>query len=494
MNRAETLAVVRPLLALKFGSAVVARSAERVRHAAGLGWRITVVVPASEGDLPVGTLDVDEEGRVTPALGVDDLVRAVRAPRITERAAPEPLADEPSMDDGFDDLSFISGIGEVTDGDAPPDDPTEIRHRVEEMLEVGDRASLLGARTLLPRLLADEERRGVTLVWMAEIERRLHDDKQALEFLEAAAREFADRFDLVALERCATMARAVATPEELERSTIAKSLAACTAHMQPLESPWDAPGLVSVRPEEREALEGHTATHTLEDGQILLLEGSPSRGVFIVQSGLVAVLLDAGEGRVRRARFCPPGWLLGESSVLGENATATATLQAHGPTTVFAIAADALKATMAKNAVLRRHIATTKYMHRFDSFLTTHAWLGQLDVAVRDDFIGCVQRIAAFEVDTVLGTQGAVSDAAWLVVAGEIALVDSPTWTPRSRPAGTVGGDGFVGMRDALHQAPLPLTVVARAGATVACFDAEMLRALIAEAPAAVTAILERLG
>jgi CRP-like cAMP-binding protein len=370
---------------------------------------------------------------------------------------------------------------------------------VQEKLAKGDAESLRGARDMMPRLLADAERRGITLVWMAEIERRLLDRRQALEYLEAAAREFADRFDMAALEKCAAMAMTLVTREQFAATSISRQLEASKARMRPLGSMWEASSLAAIRPEEREWLAAHAPLRTLAPNEVLLREGDPSRNVFVIKSGLVAILIDMGDGNLRRVRYCYPGWLLGESSVLLNGATATATLRAHGPTEVFAISGEALKLVMAQNPALRRRIAATKHMHRLDSFFTTHEALGQLDVQVRDDVIECVQRIEAFEEDSLLATKGESPSSAFLVAKGEIALYDVAGWDAAAPPtaeklSGTVGADNFFGMRDALHQAPAPLTAIARAGTTVAFFDAERLRAIAALAPEQATALLERLG
>ena len=48
-----------------------------------------------------------------------------------------------------------------------------------------------------------------------------------------------------------------------------------------------------------------------------MTEGEPSRNVFVVKSGLVGVWLEKPSGGSWLVRCCFPGWLLGESSVLG---------------------------------------------------------------------------------------------------------------------------------------------------------------------------------
>ncbi|HEY6460275.1 MAG TPA: hypothetical protein VIY73_08985, partial [Polyangiaceae bacterium] len=64
----------------------------------------------------------------------------------------------------------------------------------------------------------------------------------------------------------------------------------------------------------------------------------------------------------------------------------------------------------------------------------------------------------------------------------------------RETPVSVVEPDGFYGVRDAIHRIAPSLTAIARAGTTVAFFDAERLQQLCERSPEQVVAVLERLG
>jgi hypothetical protein len=119
-----------------------------------------------------------------------------------------------------------------------------------------------------------------------------------------------------------------------------------------------------------------------------------------------------------------------------------------------------------------------------------HETMGQLDVQVRDEMLCCIQRLETFDTDTILLPANTIPSVALLVARGEIALFEPG----KEVPAASVGADGFYGVRDSIHQIASGLEAVARAGTTVAFFDAERLRALCLQSPAHVVAVLERLG
>jgi hypothetical protein len=84
-----------------------------------------------------------------------------------------------------------------------------------------------------------------------------------------------------------------------------------------------------------------------------------------------------------------------------------------------------------------------------------------------------------------------VPQVACLVAKGSIALYeDGAVETPVS----VIPPDSFYGVRDAIHQIPPSLTAIARAGTTIAFFDAARVRKLCERSPEHVVAVLERLG
>jgi hypothetical protein len=120
-----------------------------------------------------------------------------------------------------------------------------------------------------------------------------------------------------------------------------------------------------------------------------------------------------------------------------------------------------------------------------------HETLGQLESAVRDELLGCIQKIQSYEDDTVVITANEPPKAACLVARGEISVYEG--LDPKKSLA-TLGTDRFFGVRDAMHAIAPATTALAKAGSTIAFFDAELLRALGLRSPEAVVATLERLG
>lgn len=215
----------------------------------------------------------------------------------------------------------------------------------------------------------------------------------------------------------------------------------------------------------------------------------------VVKSGLLGVWLEKPSGGSWMVRSCFPGWLLGESSVLGgldgSLPRCTASLRAERVSEVWTLPAAQVRALMQDDPAFGRRIAETKQIHRIDSFVSMHETMGQLDVHVRDEVLSCLERLESFEEETVLLRAGVVPDAACLVARGSIALFEGEE---RAMPAAVVEPDSFYGVRDAVHRVAPGFTAVARAGTTVAFFDAGRLQKLCERSPEQVVAVLERLG
>ena len=149
-----------------------------------------------------------------------------------------------------------------------------------------------------------------------------------------------------------------------------------------------------------------------------------------------------------------------------------------------------MRAAMSAFPELAGRIAASKQIHRIDSFFSMHETMGQLDVQVRDEMLSCLGRLETFEKETTLLPANEAPKVACLVARGEVLLFE-----PGKRGAvGSIGADGFYGVRDAIHEIASGLQAVARPGTTVAFFDADRLRALCLRSPAHVVAVLERLG
>jgi CRP-like cAMP-binding protein len=485
VRREEIWKTVSDRLREDFGRLLDVRDVRRVRRVAGEAWVVTVALAASSGDLHVADITVDDAGGMTPALGADHVVEAVRrAQRLS--GAPSPV-DE------------LADFGEVDGDDAGAalalltEDP--IDRRVADAIARGDAESLLQARGLLPRLLIDHENRGATLFTMAEVEAKLGQPRLARGYLEAAAREFADRLDLAALEAAAVFAQSLDGPGAFTGSPIDALLVQSRARLMPLRDLFQSRTFAGVGIERREDLARHVDLRTLVPGEMLVTEGNPSCDIFVVKSGLLGVWLEKPSGGSWMVRSCFPGWLLGESSVLGGSdglpPRCTASLRAERPSEVWTLPATYVRALMDDDPVFAQRIAETKQIHRIDSFFSMHETMGQLDVHVRDEVLSCLERLESFEEETVLLPAGVVPEAACLVARGSLALFESEG---RERPVAVVEPDSFYGVRDAIHRVAPGLTAIARPGTTVAFFDARRLQKLCEQSPEQVVAVLERLG
>jgi CRP-like cAMP-binding protein len=190
-------------------------------------------------------------------------------------------------------------------------------------------------------------------------------------------------------------------------------------------------------------------------------------------------------------RCCFPGWLLGESSVLGPSGQrCTATLRAERITDVWIVPADQMRQAMLLDRELSERVGQTKQLHRIDSFFSMHETMGQLDVLVRDEMLACIQRLQSYDAETVLLMANEVPDVALLVARGGLDLFEEG----KEQKLASVEPDHFYGVRDAIHRIAPSVSAVARAGTTVAFFDATKLQKLCERSPEQVVAVLERLG
>ncbi len=484
VTREKVWETVAAFLRQEFGRLLDVRDVRRIRRVSGEGFKVTVVLAAPSGDLHVADLTVDEAGAITPTLDGDAIISAVRRAQ-TVSMLPPPATDEMGgledfatpEEDGLDKLEMF-------------EDPAEVR--IDRALERGDPASLREARDLLPRLLTDHEKRGATLLTMADVERKLGETGLAKGYLEAAAREFGDRFDMASLEKAAAMALEILGKDAYAASPIYALLDESRARLKPMSSLFACRSFAGMPEDLRQWIEPNAELRTLAPGEDLVTEGWPSRNVFLVKSGLLGVWLEKPSGGQWLVRCCFPGWLLGESSVLVENdPRCTATLRAERVSEVWCIPAPVVRMAMDKVPAFAERIASTKQLHRIDSFFSMHETMGQLDVQVRDEMLSCIQRLETFDSETIILPANEPPNVACLVARGEIALYDP---AKPAAAAATVGADSFYGVRDSIHQIASGFEAVARAGTTVAFFDADRLRKLCLASPEHVVAVLERLG
>ena len=485
MTREEVWKRITESLRADFGRLLDVRDVRRVRRVAGDAWVVTVVLAAPTGDLHVADLTLDAAGVATPVLGPEHVIEAVR------RAKRSTIVPRPA--DDFGDLGDDAGGDDELGMLAEIDEPVEAR--VAAAIAKGDPASLRIARDLLPRLLTDHDRRGTTLFTIAEVELKLGERALARGYLEAAAREFADRFDLPALEKAAGLALDLVSREAFSGSPVHMLLEQSRARLKPLASLFDARSLAGLPEDLRIGISRFAKLRTLAPGETLVSEGDPSENVFVVRSGLLGVWLEKPSGGSWLVRCCFPGWLLGESSVLGgPDARCTASLRAERVSDVWVIPAREVRAIMEEDLAFGLRIAETKQIHRIDSFFSMHETMGQLDVQVRDDMLSCIQRLETFDSDTILLPAGEVPQVACLVAKGAIVLYDDGCGDAPPAPSSVVSPDSFYAVRDCIHQIASTVTAIARPGTTVAFFDAARLRKLCERSPEHVVAVLERLG
>ncbi len=481
MTREEVWKRVAEGLREPFGKLLDVRDVRRVRRVSGDAWVITVVLAAPSGDLHVADVTMDANGVMTPALGPDHVIEAVRSAKHVSLAPP---ADDFGGFGG--DESEDDGLGMLREIDAP------VEARVAQALERGDPASLREARDLLPRLLTDHEKRGPTLFTMADVESKLGEKNLARGYLEAAAREFADRFDLDALEKAAALEMELQGKDAFVGSPVHVLLEQSRARLKPVGEWHEARSFAGLSDDLRAKLAKHIELRTLAPGDTLVSEGDPSTHIFVVKSGLVGVWLEKPSGGSWMVRCCFPGWLLGESSVLqGEGARCTASLRAQRVSEVWVLPANIVREVMDEDLAFGIRIAETKQIHRVDSFFSMHETMGQLDVQVRDEMLSCIQRFETFDSETILLPANEPPSVACLVARGSIALFED---SKPDKPVGTIEPDAFYGVRDAIHQIAPSVTAIARPGTTVAFFDAARLQKFCERSPEHVVAVLERLG
>jgi CRP-like cAMP-binding protein len=482
MTREQVWETVSAFLVREFGRLLEVQDVRRIRRVMGEGWMVTVVLHASTGDLHVADVVMDESGAMSPPIDASTIIAAIKRTLTIRPPAPaEDMGDLDEFGTGNDDADALDAL-------MMNEDPVDVR--AARAIERGDPASLREARELLPRLLADHEKRGATLLTMAEVEMKLGETSLAKGYLEAGSRELGDRFDMPALERCASVALELYGKEAYAQSAIHALLEESRARLKPVGDIMESRTFAGLPAALRAALEPDLWLETLAAGEDLVKEGEPSKNVYVVRSGLLGVWLEKPSGGRWLVRCCFPGWLVGETSVLQENARCTATLRAERVSEVWTIPADAMRAAMRAFPELADRISATKQIHRIDSFFSMHETMGQLDVQVRDEMLSCLRRLETFEKETTVLPANEAPKVACLVARGEVQLFEPG----KPDPVGAIGADGFYGVRDAIHEIASGVQAVARPGTTVAFFDADRLRALCLRSPAHVVAVLERLG
>jgi CRP-like cAMP-binding protein len=493
MDNDQARTVMAAYLRETFGQVLELREVAVVRKASGRTWRGEVVCATGLGEIPIGHLAVHEDGRLIEACTVDDLVEGIRA-------AGNPGSEPPASKamDLFTDLDLTGpvsgpnvsiGFDEDVDGALSAlDDGLDLRERIKQLKSAGRREDLLVARDMLPQLLTDGETRRFTLVEMGEIELRLGNSDIALQYLEAAAREFADRSEVRALELVASIALRVLGEECFATSPVKQLLDLSRRRLRPIEHLGQAPVFAGLGQDEIEQIERLSSESTIEQGQVLLQEGAEAVRAYVVRSGILSIRLQAPDGGSRVVRCCFPGDLVGETSVLGEaGATCTATVRAECLTSVWGFRGTDLRDLGSRMPMVLTRLEGSRALRRLDSFFSMNETTQTLDARMRDRILACVTGLRRSQANELLNTPGEIPPVVYLVAEGtvEYASEDAPTTT--------FGSDKWIGLRDALHGLATEGTFVSAQECLLVVFDPERLRAFAAEAPPDVVSVFQRL-
>jgi CRP-like cAMP-binding protein len=460
------------------------------RGATGRIWAGELSCATSDGEVIVGIVEVGEKGEVISAPTTDQVIDALvaaREPSTAEQpAAAEDDFSDLGMDDDFSDI--VDEIGGSRESVFDTVDPTVIEEMVESLVASGEREKIVQARDLLPQLLTRHEGRGHVLTRMGELELLLGELELGLNYLEAAAREFADVADVDALGHVAELTLQVLGEQKFTDSPIKLLLDRSRARLRPIDKLDQAPVFIGLGPEELFDLEGMGHEMTLPKEADLLREGEPAVRAFVVKSGILSIRLSSPDGGSRVVRSCFPGDFLGESSVLGAaGATCNATVRAECLTTLWQFEGARLKQMSAEFPDIKLRIESARTLHRLDSFMSMHEATSALDVAVRDQVLACINGIRRVATGEILSSAGAVPVGVWLVADGQVEL------RVADRPPRIYGSNTFTGLRDTLHELELEGDIVAAADSLLVSFDPGRLKKLAADATPEVVAVLEKL-
>ncbi len=497
MNLKSATQQIQEYLKEQFGRVVTLREVVVERSASGRIWRGTVYCVTRMGDIEVGKVGVAESGAVVNELTVDDVVSA-----LSKIAQVGEMESDAGSGIGEDDFSDLAGGSELTDLQAELRDDEDgeldsffssldgmdIRGDIISLLTSGRQEDLLKARRLMPKLLVDPDNRGTVLRQMGEIEIRLGETHIGLNYLEAAAREYADLADLQSLELIVHLAAQVLPEEALDGHPAARLLEQTQSRLAALESLAQVPAFSNLDEEGLNRLQTIAEPMTVEPDEILLKEGATAVSAYVIQSGILAVSLETPGGGSRVVRCCFPGELVGESSVLEvENPTCNATVTAKEPAELWHFDGAALKDLVTLFPELKAGIEARRTLHRLDSFFSMNQATSTLDVRVRDQLLGCIEAIRYAREGQILESRETLPSAVYLIVDGRL------EYQREGLPPRVFGIDDFACLRDSLHELPLEGNLVATAPSRLITFNPDTLRRLAREAPAEVVAVLERL-
>jgi CRP-like cAMP-binding protein len=499
MNLKTAQILIDAYLREQFGKVVELRGVRVTRQASGRQWVGDAYRITQYGEVRVGTVAVDEDGEVSADFSVEQLLSLLSQVQPIHDgealAGLEPEDDELGLD--LTDLLIDEGFDTMVEGHTGPDDvetffvgldTPELRRRIRRLVTSGWRGDLLEARELLPMLLPNPEGRGEILHRMAELELLLGDVDVGLTYLEASAREFADRASIDALEFIADRTLQVLGAERFREHPMRRLLEATRARLRPVAALAQVPVFENLGPAVLALVEDSAETITAPRGTVLIKEEGTPVWAFVVSSGVVSIWIEPPAGGARFVRCCFPGEFIGETSVLGGmDASSTATVRVEQDAELWKFSGFQLRALVEELPQLRERIEATAMRHRLDSFFSTGGASAVLDVRVRDRLLSCFGGVRAVAAGETVFAMGSVPDVVYLVVEGGVEY-RSPG--AGSRPASL---SAFIGLRNALHGLAHEGDWVATEPSRLVAFDADKLRELATSAPADVTAVLEAL-
>ncbi len=479
----------------QFGKLLEVREVNVIRRAAGRVWSGKLYCIMKEGEILVGTVGIDEHGKLIKAVDADDLANTLAEVRLSESRAS--MTDISPADDDFSDASWeddFSGIGmdeggrDDLDGVFDSLDSSAVQDQATALIASGDHEKLLQARELLPQLLSVPQNRGRVLRQMGELELLLGELDLGVNYLEAAAREFADVAAVDDLDHIAEITLQVIGPDKFETSPVKQLLDRARARMRSIEKIDHAPLFVGMDQEILFHLKGASSIVTIKHGEDLLVEGTPATHAFVVRSGVLTIRIESPDGTERVVRSCFPGDFIGESSVLEKpGATCTATVQGECLTSLWMFEGARLRELLAEFPEIGVRIDSARTLHRLDSFLSQHEASETLDTAVRDQLLSCISGICRHGPGEILNKAGEVPQGVYLVASGRV------EYRVPNRPPREYRVDSFAGLRDTLHELPLEGEFVTASDCLLVRFDPRRLKEIADDASTAVVAVLEKM-
>ncbi|MCD6498475.1 MAG: cyclic nucleotide-binding domain-containing protein [Deltaproteobacteria bacterium] len=507
MTTETAASIIADYLKAEFGALLTALETVVHHGVVGRTWRAPVVCVTSNGTIEVGSVSVNEDGSVVEGIPREDLIRVIRESAPTTvvvgggaesdvvEAATEAGGGDESVDAWAADLAAELAEETAADGQgslelsAQDEDPELIWQQVESLLESANEESLLEARNLLPKMLMHVEHRAVALSELAWVEMQLGHEELALDYLEAAGHEFADRGDLASLELLCRKVQELIGQERFEKSVFHRLLRETQIRVRSVEALEDVPVLSGVAQSIVEAVTQQSQVVTVEEDEDLLREGEPSMNLFFVREGRLAVLLQSPDGSMKTIAMLLPGDLVGESSVLEpEHPTCNATVRADTTTSLWKLDAGSVAGLFTGYPELRERLASAREMRKIHSFLSMHAMVGELEASYRTALMGCIRGVERPAAGDVVLPAGQPPAFGYVVAKGAVSQRIG------GRTVGLYGPDDFVGFRDALHGIASECEYVALEPSLLVAFDMEKLRQMALEAPPHVVAVLERLG